>query len=59
MQWIAKENNPPIYIWPDDTWYNETDKTVYVHVFSHRHWNGKKLIPFPKKARIMQGEYAT
>ena len=54
MRWIAKEIAPPQYVWLEDEWYNETDKSVYRPVLETLSWNnGIRSIQFPKKTKIM------
>lgn len=53
MKWIASHRSPPIYIWHDDEWYNETDKKTYIPNFNSMCWEcGGVKFPFTKKVYI-------
>lgn len=53
MKWISR-NDPPIYIWKRDLWYNQKDKLTYHCDLEKKEWhNDKYSFPFTKKTRIM------
>lgn len=53
MRWVSNGDSP-IYIWKDDEWYNQKDKTTYKPEFNRREWtaNEKQSIPFSKKVKL-------
>lgn len=54
MRWTSIERAAPLYIWHDDTWYNETDKQEYSADIDKRLWvNHERSIPWPPKTRVM------
>ncbi len=59
MQWTSN-NDPPIYIFIGDTWYNEKNNLVYKSSINLQCWyndddiENKSLFPFTKKTRIMK-----
>jgi len=57
MRWISN-NDPPIYVWGGDVWYNQKDKITYIADLYGRQWLphlfASEGILFPKKARIMR-----
>ena len=58
MKWISN-NDPPLYVWPGDWWYNQKDKITYNANIISKSWifeNGVDLIyiNFTKKTRIMK-----
>jgi hypothetical protein len=53
MQWISR-NDPPLYVWNGDTWYNQGDKKTYQANIPLRYWyDGIDVINFPKKTKVM------
>lgn len=55
MRWISN-NDPPLYIWEGDLWYNQKDKITYFADIHMKRWIiglSLKSIDFPKKTRIM------
>jgi len=58
MKWISKD--PPIYVWPRDTWYNERDGFEYYADIDKAIWEHPlrpEAIPFTKKTRILSEPY--
>ena len=54
MRWISN-GDPPLYVWPGDTWYNQKDKMIYKANINERSWiSTVGHIDFPKKTRIME-----
>nr|CAB4126410.1 hypothetical protein UFOVP88_48 [uncultured Caudovirales phage] len=58
MRWISSGRAPPQYIfscYPEDDWYNETDKCIYKPNFEKNVWEceGMKYIEFPKKTQVI------
>lgn len=55
MKWISKE--PPLYVWPDDTWFNEKGNLYYADCVNF-YWesrHGKKIV-MPEKTMIRYRE---
>lgn len=53
MVWSSRR--PPIYIWAEDKWYNETNKKVYEADIEHGVWrSGEEVVPFTPKCKIMK-----
>lgn len=53
MQWISKEQ--PIYVWKDDTWYNERNAKIYSVDIENQYWfNDEDKVFFTKKTKIMK-----
>ncbi len=57
MKWISNDD-PPLYVWEGDTWYNEKDKKEYNCVIRDRLWMYEYIgeissIAFPRKTKIM------
>lgn len=53
MMWISN-NDPPLYVWDGDTWYNQKDRITYKCDIHNRTWFvSQNSIPFPKKTHIM------
>ena len=57
MIWIAKQ--PPIYVWQDDQWYNESNRCTYKPDFWLGAWihDTEQPIGFPKKTIKMGWKY--
>lgn len=53
-RWFSN-NDPPIYIWKDDEWYNQKDKTIYIVDLKNQRWISDcgSQFPFTKKTRLM------
>lgn len=56
MKWISN-NDPPLYVWFGDVWYNQKDRIQYNADIHNRLWwmlsDRFHEIPFLKKTRIM------
>ena len=56
MKWISN-NDPPLYVWPFDTWYNQKNGIEYQSETGNRRWIYQHMtIPFPKKTRTFSHE---
>lgn len=55
MLWISN-NDPPLYVWKGDLWYNQKDKITYYADVIERVWIFEDLtkIDFPKRTKIMK-----
>lgn len=55
MKWISN-NDPPLYLRPLDTWYNQKDKKTYDANIHDRFWIAQgslEIIYFPKKTKVL------
>lgn len=65
MEWLSN-NDPPLYVWADDYWYNQKTKLLYKANVTYRVWlcenldiikeiflYSETIIEFPKKTKVM------
>lgn len=59
MIWISN-NDPPLYVWLGDMWYNQKDRCIYHADMLNKRWLFITIEPpeylevaFPKKTRVM------